>query len=52
MITTGRKIYRIFSVIAVAAIMIAIFILSAQDSEESTETSGFMYWLGTIDITT
>ena len=41
MITTGRKIYRIFSVIAVAAIMITIFILSAQDSEESTETSGF-----------
>ncbi len=41
MITTGRKIYRIFSVIAVAAIMITIFILSAQDSEESTATSGF-----------
>ncbi len=41
MVTTGRKIYRIFSVIAVTAIMITIFILSAQNSEESTETSGF-----------
>lgn len=41
MITTGRKIYRIFSVIAVAAIMITIFLLSAQEAKESNETSGF-----------
>lgn len=39
--TTGRKIYRIFSVIAVTAIMITIFILSAQESKESNETSGY-----------
>ncbi len=38
----GRKIYRIFSILAVVALMVIIFLLSAQDSKESTQTSGFV----------
>ena len=41
MITKGRKTYRIFSIIAVSAIMITIFLLSAQQAKDSAQTSGF-----------
>lgn len=39
--TKKRKIYIVFSALAVAAVMVIIFYLSAQDSEESTETSSW-----------
>lgn len=37
---TGSKIYRILSIIAVLAVMVVIFYLSAQSGDESAETSG------------
>ena len=40
--TTGSKIYRIVSILAVIGIMVIIFILSGQDSQESSQTSGFV----------
>lgn len=39
---TRSKIYRIFSILAVMAVMGIIFYLSAQNGEESTQTSGFV----------
>lgn len=42
---TGRKTYRIFSIITVIAIMLLIFLLSAQNAEQSTETSSFVVGL-------
>ena len=36
----GRKGYKIFSAIFMIAVMVTIFILSAQNSEDSAETSG------------
>lgn len=37
----GRKIYIALSAVALIAVMIVIFILSAQNGEESSSTSGF-----------
>ena len=37
----GRKVYIILSAIALAAVLIIIFVLSAQNGEESSSTSGF-----------
>lgn len=37
----GRKIYIIISAAALLAVLITIFILSAQDGQESSSTSGF-----------
>ena len=37
-----RAIYRILSSLAVCTVMITIFILSAQNSTQSNETSGFL----------
>ncbi len=37
----GRKIYIIISAVALLAVLITIFILSAQNGEESSSTSGF-----------
>ncbi len=39
---TGSKIYRTFSILAVVAVMAIIFWLSAQNGEESTQTSNFI----------
>ena len=39
---TGSTIYRIFSIFAVIAVMAVIFWLSAQNGEESSQTSGFV----------
>ncbi len=39
---TGSKIYRIFSILAVVSVMGVIFFLSAQNGEESSQTSGFI----------
>ena len=37
----GRKIYIIISAVALLAVLITIFVLSAQNGEESSSTSGF-----------
>lgn len=37
----GRKIYIIISAIVLLAVLVTIFVLSAQDGEESSSTSGF-----------
>lgn len=37
----GRKVYIIISAIALLAVLITIFVLSAQNGEESSSTSGF-----------
>lgn len=37
----GRKIYIIISALALLAVLITIFILSAQDGQDSSSTSGF-----------
>ena len=39
---TGSKIYRIFSILAVISVMGIIFFLSAQNGEESAETSSWV----------
>ncbi|MBR4287715.1 MAG: VanZ family protein [Clostridia bacterium] len=39
---TGSKIYRIFSILAVISVMGVIFFLSAQNGEESAETSSWV----------
>lgn len=39
---TRSKIYRIFSIIALLSVMGLIFFLSAQNGEESSQTSGFI----------
>ncbi len=39
---TRSKIYRIFSILAVISVMGVIFYLSAQNGEESSQTSGFV----------
>ncbi len=45
---TRSKIYRTFSILAVTAVMAAIFCLSSQSGEESAETSGFV--IGFLDL--
>ena len=39
--TKGRKIYIILSAIALLAVLVTIFVLSAQNGQESSSTSGF-----------
>ena len=46
MSTKESKAYKIFSVIFMIAVMVTIFILSAQNSDDSAETSGALItWL-------
>lgn len=46
MSTKGEKAYKIFSAIFMIAVMLTIFILSAQNSTDSAETSGILIsWL-------
>ena len=42
MSSTGRKIYKVISLILLVAVMVTIFILSHQNATKSTQTSGFV----------